>query len=78
MQIKDIILTDAIAKELAYVYIKNIYGADSAEQQKPYETLILGEIWIIKGTKPKHLLGGTFEIHLSKDDGRVVKIGHSR
>jgi hypothetical protein len=78
MEISNIVDNKKIAAELAEVYIANIYGKEAAERQKPYSVSDLEDYWQVKGVMQKRQLGGTFEIHIAKDDGRILLLTHSR
>lgn len=78
MEISNIVRTDEMAAELAEVYISNIYGKPAAERQKPYVVSQVDGYWQVKGVMQKRQLGGTFEIHIAKEDGRILLLTHSR
>lgn len=78
MEISNIVDSDNMAAQLAEVYIANIYGKEAAERQKPYLVSQANGYWQVKGVMQKRQLGGTFEIHIAKDDGRVLLLTHSR
>ena len=66
-----------MALELAEIYIKNVYGNTVSINQKPYRIIEEKDVWIINGAPPQ-ALGGNFHIVISKKDGRVEKITHSK
>ena len=66
-----------MALELAEIYIKNVYGDTVSINQKPYRIIEEKDVWIINGASPQ-ALGGNFHIVISKKDGRVEKITHSK
>ena len=66
-----------MALELAEIYIKNVYGDTVSINQKPYHIIEEKDVWIVSGAPPK-ALGGNFHIVISKKDGRVEKITHSK
>jgi quinol-cytochrome oxidoreductase complex cytochrome b subunit len=78
MEISNIVDNEKMAVELAEVYIANIYGKQAAERQKPYSVTDVEGYWQIKGVMPKRQLGGTFEIHIAKDNGKILMLRHSR
>lgn len=67
----------SMAADLTEIYIKNVYGNDTALNQKPYQIIEEKDVWIVNGKPPK-ALGGNFHIIISKKDGRVEKITHSK
>jgi hypothetical protein len=78
MEISNIVDNEKMAAELAEVYIANIYGKEAAERQKPYSVLEVDRRWQVKGVMQKRQLGGTFEIHIAKEDGKILLLVHSR
>jgi len=78
MEISNIVANEKMAAELAEVYIANIYGKETAERQKPYTVSEAGRYWQVKGIMQKRKLGGIFEIHIAKDDGKILLLTHSR
>ncbi|AVR96801.1 NTF2 fold immunity protein [Pseudoduganella armeniaca] len=78
MEISNIVHSEKMAAELAEVYIANIYGQKAAERQKPYLVTQVDGYWQVIGGMHKRQLGGTFEIHIAKDDGSILQLIHSR
>ena len=72
-----LINSSKMATELAEVYIRNIYGEKASKSQKPYIVTDSISEWTVEG-KPPSALGGNFKIILSKKDGQVLKITHSK
>jgi len=77
------ILVDALvgnqqmAKDLAYIYIKNIYGENNAGNQKPYKVTDNLNGWKVEG-KPPSTQGGNFTIIIAKKDGQVTELTHTK
>jgi hypothetical protein len=69
--------TENFAVDLCEVYISHIYDKESAEQ-KPYKVTDEHDAWRIEGQLPIDMVGGTFDITISKYDGRIIKLTHSR
>ncbi|MFO6298411.1 NTF2 fold immunity protein [Rahnella selenatireducens] len=48
------VLDDSLdmAKDISYIYIKNVYGEEIAEKQKPYKVVDKNSEWFIKGKQP--------------------------
>ena len=78
MEISNIVANEKMAAELAEVYIANIYGKQAAERQKPYAVTEVDGHWRVKGIMQKRQLGGTFEIHIAREDGKILFLVHSR
>ena len=54
-----------------------IYG-ERIYSQRPYSVKNEGENWIVEGTLKPDMLGGTAMAIISKKDGKVLKISHSK
>jgi len=78
MELLNIVGNGAMASDLAEIYISNIYGEKTAKTQKPYAINEKLGCWEVKGVIKKVRLGGVFEIHISKNDGRVLFLEHSK
>ena len=72
------IKSDSIAVEYAYIILKSIYGAE-IENQLPFDISLFNDsLWIIEGTLINGLDGGTAKIILSKKDGSILHVSHSK
>src|SRR5437016_1349511 len=70
---KDGFIPDATtAKRVAEAILIPIYGEQDIAAQRPFEASLKGNIWLVAGTLPSHLVGGTAIVKLSKKDGRVI------
>lgn len=78
MELSNIVGNRVMAGQLAETYIVHIYGRQAAENQKPYVVNEMSEYWEIKGVMKKMQLGGAFEIHIAKNDGRILLLEHSK
>jgi len=78
MKISDIVATHDMAAELAGVYIAHVYCRQAAERQKPYAVVEIDGYWQVTGVMQKRRLGGTFEIHIAKQDGKILLLKHGR
>lgn len=77
--VRNLVKNKAIALELAEIYVKNRYGQDAAEEEKPYEITELTTSWVVEG--PIHsdqIAGGVFIIEIGKNDGRILNFGHGK
>ncbi|NML66277.1 hypothetical protein HHL22_13775 [Hymenobacter sp. RP-2-7] len=52
------------------------YGRKQILSERPYEVYPLNGYWYITGTLPTGYEGGTFEIILAANDGRVIRLTH--
>ncbi|MEH0154079.1 YbbC/YhhH family protein [Limibacter armeniacum] len=78
------ILVDTIIKsqETAIKYAEailfEIYSQKNIEKQKPYEIYKIDGYWIIRGTLPSGMRGGTFLIIINSKSGQVIKLTHGK
>ena len=63
---------------MAEYILFNIYGKDNIENQKPYETHLIENHWVISGTLQKGMKGGTFLIIIDARNSKVLKISHGK
>ena len=75
---KGLIPTAEMAIQIAEIILKNIYGNEKIEGQKPFSVNIENDIWIIEGHLEKGYLGGVVYIELSKKNGEVLKVIHTK
>lgn len=70
--------TQEVATTIAEAVLFNIYGRAQIEAQRPYKVNLTDGNWVIEGTASPRNLGGTFAIKISKVDGRILLVTHSR
>jgi hypothetical protein len=73
-----IIKDSSTAVKIVEPILFSIYGKENIENQKPYETYLIENYWIITGTLPKGMLGGTFLIIIDARNSKVLKISHGK
>ncbi|WP_112920043.1 protein YhhH [Escherichia coli] len=77
--VRNLVKNKAIALELAEIYVKNRYGQDAAEEEKPYEITELTTSWVVEGTiHSDQIAGVVFIIEIGKNDGRILNFGHGK
>ena len=77
--VRNLVKNKSIALELAEIYVKNRYGQDAAEEEKPYEITELTTSWVVEGTiHSDQIAGGVFIIEIGKNDGRILNFGHGK
>ncbi|WP_413179949.1 protein YhhH [Escherichia coli] len=77
--VRNLVKNKAIALELAEIYVKNRYGQDAAEEEKPYEITELTTSWVVESTiHSDQIAGGVFIIEIGKNDGRILNFGHGK
>jgi len=70
--------TKAVAIAVAEPVLFNIYGKQQIVQERPYEAYLINGYWYISGTLPEEYEGGTFEIIIEANNGRVVHLIHDK
>jgi hypothetical protein len=55
-----------------------IYGEKALADEKPFRASLKDGIWIVEGTVPEGLVGGTVLAEISKQDGRIIAVVHER
>jgi hypothetical protein len=80
---KQILVDTVIAdKETAIIVAEailfKIYGKDKITKQRPYEINQIDNYWVLNGTLPKNMLGGTFLIIINSTNGQIVKLTHGK
>ena len=77
--VRNLVKNKAIALELAEMYVKNRYGHDAAEEEKPYKIMELPTSSIVEGTiESDQIAGRVFIIEIGKNDGRILNFGHGK
>ena len=54
------------------------YGRENIINQRPYEIYLFGDYWIMKGTMPHVVIGGTFAIAINRKTCKVIGITHGK
>lgn len=76
---KRLIIGDSItAINVAESILFNLFGKDKIESQKPYEIYLIDKHWIVAGTLPLNMKGGTFLIILDAKNSKVLEITHGK
>lgn len=63
---------------LAEAILKPIYGQENIDRQKPLRATLKNGVWIVEGTLPEGLLGGTAVIEIAKKDAKVIRVSHGK
>ncbi len=72
--IKDSLTAISIAEPLLF----DIYGKSNIIKQQPYETYLIDNYWILKGTLPLEWKGGTFLMIIDARDSKIIKMTHGK
>ena len=66
------------AVKIAEAVLIPIYGADTIERQRPFSAILKDGTWTVSGSTPKGTFGGNAVVEISKTDGRVERVSHTR
>jgi hypothetical protein len=55
-----------------------IYGENKIIQERPYDAYLFGDYWMLTGTLPEGMKGGTFNIAINRRTCEVVGISHGK
>jgi hypothetical protein len=66
------------AASLAHVILSVIYGAEQVSRQQPLTATESAGVWRVLGQRPRGTVGGVAEIDISRIDGQVLRVSHSR
>ena len=78
------ILVDTLIKDkktaiaVSEAILFKIYGKDNITSQQPYEVNLIDGYWILNGTLPENMLGGTFLIIIKATNGQVIRLTHGQ
>jgi hypothetical protein len=76
---KEVIIKDSkSAINIAESIVFGIYSEQTIVDQKPYEAYLIDDYWVISGTLPKGIRGGTFMIIMDARDCKVIRITHGK
>ncbi len=75
---KELLIEKDIAIEFAELILFGIYGKDNIQKQKPYDVYKIETYWLINGTLPKDMHGGTFLIIIDSRDYRIIRLTHGK
>ena len=73
-----LVTSPADAAGIAEIIAKSVYGDQQIKKQKPLIVSIKGDVWYVRGNKKNVSLGGVLEIEISKTDGRIIRILHTK
>jgi len=73
-----LIPTADLAFEIAEPVLKNIYGINQIESEKPFSINLENDIWIIEGNLKVGLLGGVAYMEIRKSNAEILKVIHTK
>jgi hypothetical protein len=53
-----------------------IYGEETLKDEKPFKAHLVNGVWIVRGTLPEGMLGGTAYAEISKETGQILNVTH--
>ena len=70
---------ESTAVDLAFTFLKSIYGQTEMEKQKPFKARFDNGVWVVEGDFPNTpaMVGGSAFIGIRKKDGKVMFWGHT-
>lgn len=76
---KDGFVPDAkTAIRIAVAVWSPIYGEKKIQREKPYKAKLKNGVWLVEGSLPKGYLGGVAYASISKRDGRILNVIHTK
>ena len=73
------VVPDSItAVRVAVAILSPIYGAKQIRGEHPFHSTLKDGVWIVRGSLPRGWIGGVAEIHIAKQDGRILAIYHGK
>ena len=76
--VEKIISDQKMATEFSKTILFKIYGENNIIIQRPYEINHIENYWILNGTLPKNMDGGTFLIIINEINGQIIKLTHGK
>lgn len=76
--VNKVISDNETAEIIAETILFKIYGKDNIIKQRPYEINQIGNFWVLNGTLPQNMIGGTFLIILNSTNGQIIKLTHGK
>lgn len=73
----DYVPNEETAIKVAEAILYPIYG-EKIYKQKPFVVVLNNDVWIIKGSLPKGMLGGVAYIEIQKSDCKILKVTHGK
>jgi len=64
------------AAKISEIILVRMYGETQTNLEKPLKASLQNGAWIVKGTMPPHMLGGVAELHIAKEDARILYFSH--
>lgn len=75
---KGFVPDEKTAIRIAVAVWSPIYGEEHIENEKPYIASLKNGVWTVQGSLRKGWVGGVAVAEIAKDDGRILRVSHSR
>ena len=66
------------AIKIAVAVWEPIYGAAQIAREKPYHATLCDGVWTVTGSLPGRTLGGVAIAEISRQDGRILRVSHTK
>jgi hypothetical protein len=66
------------AVAIAEAVLSPVYGAKQIAGERPFHAVLRGNVWEVHGSLPRGWIGGTATVQISKDDGRILLMYHTK
>jgi hypothetical protein len=66
------------AIRISEAVLRPVYGLEAVERQRPFTAVLEGDVWRVEGTNPTQAIGGTALVRVSRVDGRILHMHHTR
>ncbi len=72
--------TAGAAVEIAERIWFAVFGEDMIKEERPYVVYFdkRNEVWLVRGTLPELMMGGTANILIEKNNGKILAVWHDR
>lgn len=67
-----------MAYEICEIILKQIYGEEIIEEEKPFSIKLADDIWIIEGNIKEEMDGGVAYVEIRKSTGEILKVIHTK
>ena len=67
-----------VAKSIHLAVAGAIYGEEKVRSQQPFYAVRSGEFWVVSGSLPRKMLGGTAVTVIRAHNGEILRVTHGR
>ncbi len=73
-----IVPDEVTAVKIAEAVFEPIFGAEEVARYRPYHAQLKNGVWTVYGTLKRGSRGGTPQLRIQKEDGKVLEVWHSQ